>query len=88
MIPRYMYSIAHNREYLREFETEFENILGYYSGALGQLIYEKTRGRKSRETVSLTLCTRVRKFNRMSGKFTTGIQNTFLLHMYLLNNLP
>jgi hypothetical protein len=26
-------SIAHNREYLCEFETEFENILGCYSGA-------------------------------------------------------
>jgi hypothetical protein len=36
-------SIAHIREYLREFETEFENILGYYSGAKGQLIYEKNQ---------------------------------------------
>jgi hypothetical protein len=26
-------SIAHIREYFREFETEFENILGCYSGA-------------------------------------------------------
>jgi hypothetical protein len=26
-------SIAHIRKYLREFETEFENILGYYAGA-------------------------------------------------------
>jgi hypothetical protein len=26
-------SIAHIHEYLRKFETELENILGYYSGA-------------------------------------------------------
>jgi hypothetical protein len=48
-------SIAHIREFLREFEAEFENILGCYSGAYGQLIYEKARGRKSREDVSLSL---------------------------------
>jgi predicted restriction endonuclease len=33
--------------YLREFETEFENILGLVD------LWKKTRGRKSRETVSL-----------------------------------
>jgi hypothetical protein len=33
-------------EYLREFETEFENILGYYSGAKGQLIYAKKQRSK------------------------------------------
>jgi hypothetical protein len=26
-------AMQHIREYLREFQTEFENILGYYSGA-------------------------------------------------------
>jgi hypothetical protein len=49
-----MYSIAHIRKYLREIETEFENILWCYSGAQGQSIYEKTRGWKARETVSLS----------------------------------
>jgi hypothetical protein len=33
---------AHICEYLRELETECENILEYYSGAYVQLIYEKT----------------------------------------------
>jgi hypothetical protein len=39
-------SMTHNCEYLREFGTEFENILGYYSGALGHLIYEKNQRSK------------------------------------------
>jgi hypothetical protein len=37
------YVAYHIREYLLEFETEFKNILGCYSGALGQLIYEKNQ---------------------------------------------
>jgi hypothetical protein len=38
-------------EYLREFETEFENVLGYELGAHMGSIHEKTRGQKSRATV-------------------------------------
>ncbi len=40
-------------EYLREFETEFENILGCESGADIGSIHEKTRGKKSHATVPL-----------------------------------
>ncbi len=52
-------------EYLREFETEFENILGCESGAhMGSMnqgpiwgqFMKKTRGKKSRATVPLTGC--------------------------------
>jgi hypothetical protein len=38
-------------EYLREFEPEFENVLGYELGAENKKI--KTRGQKSRATVPL-----------------------------------
>jgi hypothetical protein len=38
-------------EYLREFEPEFENVLGYELGAHMGSIHEKTRGQKSRATV-------------------------------------
>jgi hypothetical protein len=41
-------------EYLGEFETDFENILVYESGAPVGSINKKTRGRKSRVTVHLT----------------------------------
>ncbi len=40
-------------EYLREFETEFENILVCESGAHMGSIYEKNSGQKSRATVPL-----------------------------------
>ena len=40
-------------EYLGEFETEFENILGYESGAKVGVIDEKISGQKSRATVPL-----------------------------------
>jgi hypothetical protein len=41
-------------EYLGEFETEFENILGHESGAqVGSIHEKKTRGQKSRATVPL-----------------------------------
>jgi hypothetical protein len=35
-------------EYLREFETEFESILGCLPGAEGQLIYEEKKNQKSK----------------------------------------
>ncbi len=40
-------------EYLREFSKKFETILMGYSGAGGKLIHEKTRSKKSRDTVPL-----------------------------------
>jgi hypothetical protein len=40
-------------EYLGEFETEFENILGYESGDHEGSIDEKIRGRQSRATIPL-----------------------------------
>jgi hypothetical protein len=40
-------------EYLGEFETEFDNILGHESGAQVGSIHGKTRGQKSRATVPL-----------------------------------
>ncbi len=46
---------TYKSEYLREFETEFENILGCESGAhMGLIIEKKTRGRQSRATVPLS----------------------------------
>jgi hypothetical protein len=42
-------------EYLREFETEFENILECESGAHMGSIHEKNRGKKSRATVPLKM---------------------------------
>ncbi len=46
---------TYKSEYLSEFETEFENILGRESGAhMGSIIEKKTRGRQSRATVSLS----------------------------------
>jgi hypothetical protein len=42
-------------EYLGEFVTEFENILGYESEAQKGLIDKKIRGRKSRATVPLNV---------------------------------
>jgi hypothetical protein len=45
-------------EYLQEFESEYENISGYESGAHMRCIYEKkTRGGKSRATVPSTFTT-------------------------------
>jgi hypothetical protein len=41
-------------EYLREFSKKFETALTVYSGDWGKLIHEKTRSRKSRDTVPLT----------------------------------
>ncbi len=41
-------------EYLREFKTEFKNILECESGAHMGSIYEKNSGQKSRATVPLT----------------------------------
>ncbi len=38
---------------LREFVKKFETTLMAYSGAWGKLIHEKTRSRKSRDTVPL-----------------------------------
>ncbi len=40
-------------EYLREFSKKFETVLIGYSGAGGELIHEKTRSKKSRDTVPL-----------------------------------
>ncbi len=42
-------------EYLREFLTKFEMVLMRHSGAGGKLIYEKTRSKKFRDTVSLSI---------------------------------
>ncbi len=42
-------------EYLREFETEFENILECESEAHKGSIYEKNRGKKTRATVPLKI---------------------------------
>jgi hypothetical protein len=54
MTPQ-LFSIANIRDYLREFEAEFENILGYYSGAYrDNRFVKKTRGRKFREVFSLS----------------------------------
>jgi hypothetical protein len=76
-------SIAHIREYFGEFKTEFENILGHYSGAKGQLIYEKTRCRKSCETVSLkelsnknNSCMRCQSAIKNSNFFANTKQNS------------
>jgi hypothetical protein len=41
-------------EYLREFSKKFETALMIYSGDWGKLIHEKTRIRKSRDTVPLS----------------------------------
>jgi hypothetical protein len=40
-------------EYLREFETEFENMLGVNQGPRASGFMKKNRSKKSRETVSL-----------------------------------
>jgi hypothetical protein len=42
-------------EYLRQFSKKFETALMVYSGAWEKLINEKTRSRKSRDTLSLSL---------------------------------
>ncbi len=42
-----------SREYLREFSKKFEKAVLVYSDAWGKLIHEKTRSRKSRDTVPL-----------------------------------
>jgi hypothetical protein len=42
-------------EHLREFSKKFETALMVYSGAWGKLIHEKTRSKKSRDTVPLNL---------------------------------
>jgi hypothetical protein len=42
-------------EYLREFSKKFETVLTGYSGAGAKLIHEKTRSRKSRNTVPLNI---------------------------------
>jgi hypothetical protein len=56
-----MYSIAHIREYLREFETEFEIILGYYLGPRDNWIMKKKPGVENlvREAVSLICIIRI-----------------------------
>ncbi len=41
-------------EYLHEFSKKFETVPNGYSGAGGKLIDEKTRSKKSRDTVPLT----------------------------------
>jgi hypothetical protein len=41
-------------EYLRKFSNKFETVLMGYSGAGGKWIHEKTRSKKSRDTVPLT----------------------------------
>jgi len=43
-----------SREYLREFSKKFEMAVMLYSDAWGKLIHEKTRSRKSRDTVPLS----------------------------------
>jgi hypothetical protein len=43
-----------SREYLREFSKKFEKAVLVYSDAWGKLIHEKTRSRKSRDTVPLS----------------------------------
>jgi hypothetical protein len=42
-----------NRSYLGEFEAEFKKALARQSEAQGVLFDEKTKGRKSRDTVPL-----------------------------------
>ncbi len=42
-------------EYLREFSKKFETVLMGHSGAEGKLIHKKTRSKKSRDTVPLSL---------------------------------
>ncbi len=44
---------TYKSEYLREFETEFENILVWESGSIWGRLLKKTRGRQSRATVPL-----------------------------------
>jgi hypothetical protein len=44
---------TYKSEYLREIETEFENILVWESGVHTGSIIKKTRGRQSRATVPL-----------------------------------
>jgi hypothetical protein len=46
-------SIAHIREYLREFETELENILGYYSEPRENRLMKNRKSRETRETISV-----------------------------------
>ncbi len=43
-----------NRDYLREFEAKWENILGGLSGPQVELFIEKNRRRKSRDIVNLS----------------------------------
>ncbi len=45
-------------EYLREFSDKFETSLLVYSGSWRKLIHEKTRSRKSRDNVPLSLYTK------------------------------
>jgi hypothetical protein len=47
-------------EYLRKFSNKFETVLMGYSGAGGKLIHEKTRCKKSRDTVTLNYLKRTR----------------------------
>ncbi len=42
-------------EYVREFSKKFETVLMGYSGAGGEMIHKKTRSKKSRDTVPLTV---------------------------------
>jgi hypothetical protein len=44
-----------NRSYLGEFEAEFKKALARESGAQGVLFDEKPEGRKSRDTVPLSI---------------------------------
>jgi hypothetical protein len=63
-------------EYLREFSNKFKTVLMGYSGAGGKLIHEKTRSRKSHDTVPVSYTLQYQG-NRIQ---TVGPKSTFQGH--------
>jgi hypothetical protein len=47
--------------YLREFSKKFKTTLLLFSGAWGKMIHEKNLKKKSRDTVPLNICGRIRR---------------------------
>jgi hypothetical protein len=67
---------THNRDFLHEIETEFDNILWFLTGPNGPSIYEKNGGRKSRETVSLMSQIVQYTRNSLEIKFKSAVYGT------------
>ncbi len=56
--------------YLREFSKKFEMVLMQFSGAAGKLIHEKTRSKKSRDTVPFSIHTFAMKTEKLPSLCT------------------